>query len=193
MFWKATSLGFAFWITLTSLGNADTLVSLNPSHENTLIQSSAGTLSNAQGNIYVGLTNQAAGTNIRRGLIEFNIAGSSIPADATITGGTLTMTDVTSGTNNGVQTLNLYDVSQAWGQGTSYCRRRRRGRHQWTMPPGSTRITTPHSRQPRGHTRAEISALTLSGSATDATNGQLVVWSSASNPQMIDRHSKLAR
>ncbi|MGA2752089.1 MAG: hypothetical protein ABSG59_25280, partial [Verrucomicrobiota bacterium] len=121
MSWKATSLGFAFWVILASFGNADTLT-LSPSLENTLIQSSAGTLSNAQGNISVGRTNQdgsgPALTSIRRGLIELNVAGS-IPAGATITGGTLTMTDATTG-NNGSQTLNLYDMLQAWGQGTSY-------------------------------------------------------------------------
>ena len=56
MSWKALSSGFAFWITLTSFGHADTIVPITPSQENTLIESSAGTLSNGQGNIYAGLT-----------------------------------------------------------------------------------------------------------------------------------------
>ena len=78
MFWKATELRFRVLHALTSLANADTIVSLNPSQDNTLIESSAGTLSNPQGNIYAGLTNSPSGTNIRRGLIEFNVAAGSL-------------------------------------------------------------------------------------------------------------------
>ena len=180
MSWKALSSGFAFWITLTSFGHADTIVPITPSQENTLIESSAGTLSNGQGNIYAGLTNQAAGINIRRGLLEFNIAGN-IPAGATITGGTLAMTDVTSGTT-GSQTLTLHDVSQAWGQGTSYA----------TGGNGAAAMTNDatwlypyfNASSPWNNPGGDFS-LAVSGSATDTTNGQQVVWSNANNPQMI--------
>jgi hypothetical protein len=186
MSWKATSFGFAFWIALASLGHADTIVSLAPSQENTLIESSAGTLSNAEGNLYVGLTNQASGINIRRGLIEFNIAGD-IPAGATITGGTLTMTDVTTG-NTGARTLSLYDMLQAWGQGSSYSSGGQgtaatNGDATWlyTFYDAANPSSSPAwADQDQG---GDFSA-TLSASALDSTNGQLVIWSSSSNPQV---------
>src|SRR5208283_3362164 len=98
MFLKTICLSFLPWIALASFGNADTIISLNPSLENTVVQTSGtAQLSNALGDVYVGRTNQdgqgPATISIRRGLIEFNVAGS-IPAGATITGGTLTMNDV---------------------------------------------------------------------------------------------------
>ncbi len=180
---KAIRLAFVCFTALTSLGNGDTLT-LSPSLDNTLIQSSAGTLSNAEGNIYVGRTNQAAGVSIRRGLIEFDIA-DNLPAEATITGGTLTMTDATTG-SNGVQTLSLYDVSRAWGQGTSYssggtgaAASNRDATWLYTVYNAGNPSASPAWTNPGG----DFSS-TLSGSTTDATNGQSVVWSSASNPQM---------
>jgi hypothetical protein len=111
VFWKATSLGFAFWIALASFGNGVT-ITLNPSLENTVIQTSGtAKLSNALGDVYVGRTNQdrqgPAVTSIRRSLIDFNIAGS-IPAGATITSGTLTMTDFQG--LNGNQAVSLSQV-----------------------------------------------------------------------------------
>ena len=126
MSWKVVSSSFAFCITLTSLGIADTMI-INPSQENTIIQTVSGTqqLSNAEGDLYVGRTNQdgqnPATISIRRGLLKFNIAGAGIPADATITGSTLTMDDVTPGVGgNGNQTLSLHDMLNSWGTGTSY-------------------------------------------------------------------------
>lgn len=99
-------------------------ITLTPSLDNTLIQvtsASAQQLSNGQGDIFVGRTNQdgsgPATISIRRGLVEFDIA-DNIPADATITGVSLTMNDVMG--LNGSQTISLYRVLQAWGQGTSF-------------------------------------------------------------------------
>ncbi len=130
MSWKALSCSFALWITLASLGNAYSTISLNPSKENTLIQTTNpnAQVSNALGDLYVGETAQSS---IRRGLIEFDIA-DHIPATATITGGTLTMTDVQG--LNGNQALTLQATLQNWGAGTSYssgaagdgCHQRRR-------------------------------------------------------------------
>ena len=116
MSWKALSCSFALWITLASLGNAYSTISLNPSKENTLIQTTNpnAQVSNALGDLYVGETAQSS---IRRGLIEFDIA-DHIPATATITGGTLTMTDVQG--LNGNQALTLQATLQNWGAGTSY-------------------------------------------------------------------------
>lgn len=65
-------------------------------------------------------------SNVKRGLIEFEIA-SAIPAGATITGVSLQMTvGQVAGSAGGsvtnfgpVQTMSLYDESQAWGQPTN--------------------------------------------------------------------------
>jgi hypothetical protein len=97
-------------------------ITINPDKDNTLIQttSPSGQLSNGLGDIFVGRTNQdgsgPAVTSIRRGLVHFNVSGN-LPANATITGVTLKMTNVM--TNNGDQTLSLQDALQDWGQGTS--------------------------------------------------------------------------
>ncbi len=96
---------------------------LTPSLDNTLIQATnpSAQLSNGQGDIFVGRTNQdgsgPATISIRRGLVEFDIA-DNIPADATITGVSLSMRDVMG--LNGAQTISLFRVLQAWGQGTSF-------------------------------------------------------------------------
>jgi hypothetical protein len=185
MSWKALSCGFAFWITLASLGNAAT-ITLDPSLENTLVQTSGtAQLSNALGNVYVGRTNQAAGVSIRRGLIEFDIA-DNIPSDATITGGTLAMTDVQG--LNGNQTLTLHDTLQSWGQGTSNGSGNgaaaTNGDATWlytfynaSNPSASTKWATPGGSY----------SPTVSGSALDVATGSagyLVLWESGSNPQM---------
>ncbi|HEY4312704.1 MAG TPA: DNRLRE domain-containing protein [Pirellulales bacterium] len=98
-------------------------ITLTPDKDNTIIQATdpSAQLSNGLGDIFVGRTNQdgsgPAVTSIRRGLVHFNVAGSSIPAGAVITGVSFKITNVM--TNNGDQTLSLNDVSQNWGQGTS--------------------------------------------------------------------------
>ncbi|HUB24860.1 MAG TPA: DNRLRE domain-containing protein, partial [Tepidisphaeraceae bacterium] len=74
--------------------------------------------------IFVGTDGQ---DNPKRGLIEFNIAGT-IPADATITSATLTLTvgqvagsggGGGGGSNAGAETISLFNESQAWGQPTN--------------------------------------------------------------------------
>ena len=99
-------------------------VMLVPSKTNTLIQvtsASAQQLSNGQGDIYVGRTNQdgqgPATISIRRGLVEFDIA-DNIPAGAAITGVTLTVDDVRG--LNGDQVVSLYPMLRDWGQGSSF-------------------------------------------------------------------------
>lgn len=121
MNWKVLCVTVLTAFVLSAAASASSLTlsaTLNPVQWNTLIESTSASnqLTTGQGDIYVGRTNQAASVSIRRGLIEFNIAGS-IPSDATITGGSLTMCDVLG--SNGSQTISLYDVLQAWGQGTS--------------------------------------------------------------------------
>src|ERR1700736_2054803 len=56
-------------------------ITLGPSKDNTLYQSTAGDISNGAGSYFIaGLT---SGSAVRRGVIDFDIAGN-IPAGATI-------------------------------------------------------------------------------------------------------------
>ena len=94
---------------------APVTVMLPASKDNTLIESATGSLSNGAGALFVGRTNQAAGSAIRRALMAFDF--SSIPADATITSATLSLTV---GQTHGVaQSMSLFRVTQDWGEGTS--------------------------------------------------------------------------
>jgi hypothetical protein len=177
-------------LSLSAVAAANTMT-FGPVQWNTLIQSTsaANQLSNGQGDIYVGRTNQdlngPATISIRRGLIEFNIAGS-IPADATITGGSLTMCDIMG--SNGNQTISLYDVLQAWGQGTSNTGNTNGAMGASPTNNDATWLYTVYDAAnpalsstwslPGGYFSA-----TLSGSATDnVAAGGLVTWSS---PQMV--------
>ena len=100
-------------------------VTLAPSKDNTLIQVTAANvqqLSNGQGDIFVGRTNQdgqgPATISKRRGLIAFDVAGSGIPAGATITAVSLTVRDVMG--LNGDRATNLHRITADWGEGSSF-------------------------------------------------------------------------
>ena len=94
---------------------APVTVTLGASKDNTLIESSTGSLSNALGPIFVGRTNQAAGSAIRRALMAFDF--SSIPSGATITSATLSL--AVGQTHGAAQSMSLFRVTQDWGEGTS--------------------------------------------------------------------------
>ena len=72
--------------------NQATVVAINPTKDNTLIQDATGSRSNGGGDIFVGRTSgSGSGTAIaQRGLVDFNLAGV-VPAGATIQNVTLTM------------------------------------------------------------------------------------------------------
>ncbi len=90
-------------------------VSLSPQKDNTLYEDAAGQLSNGQGvYLFAGLTQS---NNLRRGLIAFDL--SSIPANATITGATLSMFLFQSGPFPGAVDISLSKVSRDWGEGAS--------------------------------------------------------------------------
>jgi hypothetical protein len=115
---------FAILATATQLATG-AQVTLAPSKDNSLIQvtsTSAAQLSNGLGDIFVGRTNQdgqgPATISKRRGLMAFDVAGSAIPAGATITSVTLTMRDVMG--LNGDRNVTLHRTSADWGEGTSF-------------------------------------------------------------------------
>ena len=90
-------------------------VSLPPQKDNTLYEDAAGQLSNGQGvYLYAGLTQS---NSLRRGLIAFDL--SSIPANATITGATLSMFLFQSGPGFPRVDVSLSKVSRNWGEGAS--------------------------------------------------------------------------
>lgn len=96
-------------------GAMGTVVTLEPVKDTTIF-SENGNLSSALGDLFVGKTAGTAGTDLRRALIAFDVAGS-IPADATIMSVTLTMQSTRSGSS--ANTITLHKLNQDWGEGTS--------------------------------------------------------------------------
>jgi len=89
-------------------------ITLTPSKDNTLYETTDGSLSNGAGvHLFSGNT---AGFSRRRALIAFDIA-SQIPAGSSVTSVSLTM-QVTK-TIAGDEQVGLHAVSQDWGEGTS--------------------------------------------------------------------------
>lgn len=93
---------------------AATQVTLQPSKDNTLYQSTTGSTSNGAGEYFFAGT--TAGGSMRRGLVAFNVA-DNVPAGATISGATLTLH--MSRTVSGNQSVSLHRVLADWGQGNS--------------------------------------------------------------------------
>lgn len=93
---------------------SQTQVVLGASKDNTLYESSTGSLSNGAGSgFFVGKTSSSL---IRRGVIAFDIA-ANIPPGATITSVTLTLT--VSQSASGPKVVELRKLLTNWGEGTS--------------------------------------------------------------------------
>jgi spore coat protein A len=102
-------------LALGGIAQADT-VTLYPSSDNTLYESTDGSLSNGVGAAFIaGLTNQSADVNIRRALIQFNFA--AIPAGSVITSATLQLN--CSRTIVGAMPVSLHRCLASWGEGAS--------------------------------------------------------------------------
>jgi len=91
---------------------------INPDKDNTLIQTTTGSLSNALGDIFIGRTAQADASSRRRGVIHFNVA-AAIPSGSTITAVTLRLYLNMTGDNT-VRSASVYRSTASWGEGTSY-------------------------------------------------------------------------
>ena len=86
-----------------------------PSKDNTLYESSTGNLSNGQGeHLFVGQTDDG---NLRRALLAFDV--SSIPANATITGATLTLICSRAAPGSAATNVSVRRVTRDWGEGGS--------------------------------------------------------------------------
>lgn len=106
---------FLFLIA-TSQAVAQIHVVLSPSKDNTLYESSTGSLSNGAGqHFFAGRTSQAVGS-LRRGLVAFNVAGS-IPQSSIID--TVILTLNMSRTSSDSQMVSLHRVLADWGEGSS--------------------------------------------------------------------------
>ena len=113
------SLFYKFAIIILCTGLNYTLsaqpqvVDLTPSKDNTLYQSSTGSLSNGAGShFFAGKTNSGA---IRRAVIAFDL--SVIPSNAVIEDVSLTLN--MSQTSTGSQPVKLHKLLADWGEGTS--------------------------------------------------------------------------
>jgi len=90
-------------------------VLISASRDNTLYESAAGSESNGSGAyFFAGRTNTGAR---RRGLIRFDVAGSGIPAGATITRAAVTLN--MSKTAVDAEPVALHSALKDWGEGTS--------------------------------------------------------------------------
>ena len=187
----------AFFAALAwTTGASAQSVTLGASSSNTLIQvaSSAGSaqLSNGQGDIFVGRTNQdgqgPATISIRRGLVAFDVA-DNVPAGATITGVTLAIQDVKG--MNGDQTISLSRMLRSWGQGTSYFSggigapaTNNDATWYYTYFNASNPAASPAWTMPGGKPGGDFSS-TASAQALDSAGGtSTVVWSSTASPAM---------
>jgi hypothetical protein len=91
-------------------------VEVAAARDNTLIESAEGDLSNGKGPLFIGRTRQIDGFSLRRGLVAFDVA-AVVPAGATVTSATLTLTSVQAPPE--VVTLTLHQVAVDWGEGDS--------------------------------------------------------------------------
>jgi spore coat protein A len=108
---------FAIWIPLLAVAAWGDLVSVAPSQDTTIF-SEDGDLSNGAGDhFFAGRTKGTNGTQLRRGLVAFDIA-AAVPAGSTINSVTLTL--FVSRERTGDQTVSLHRVQAAWGEGTSH-------------------------------------------------------------------------
>lgn len=93
--------------------NAQTTLNVSATQDNTIYSELPGNSNGAGPNFTTGSTSSTL--NVRRALIRFDL--SSIPSGATITAATLTLN--MNKTASGPADVSLYQVSAAWGEGTS--------------------------------------------------------------------------
>jgi hypothetical protein len=100
---------------LNQFAGADLIV-LTPSQDNSVFAESNNS-AGAKIGLYVGVTNGAGGSTIRRAFMQFNLAG--IPAGSTINSVTLKLERDIQAPTSGLEVLDLHPVLQSWGEGTS--------------------------------------------------------------------------
>lgn len=95
-----------------------TVITINPSADNTLFEDANGNLSDGAGpHFYVGSTNQGTTLNARRGVMKFDLSG--IPAGSTIHSATLTLNVSKVPPGAVAENVVLHQALKDWGEGTS--------------------------------------------------------------------------
>src|SRR5262245_59292234 len=95
-----------------------TIITINPSADNTLFEDANGNLSDGAGpHFYVGSTNQGSTLNARRGVMKFDLSG--IPAGSTINSATLTLNVSKVPPGAVAENVVLHPALNDWGEGTS--------------------------------------------------------------------------
>jgi hypothetical protein len=116
LFAVVSGLTLAVLLSHASLVFAGTVVAINPSKDNTLYKNDTGSISNGQGEIFVGLNKNA--DQFRRGLVAFDVA-AVVPAGALIESVTLRLYGDRVNNNVGGRIIQLRRVSADWGEGAS--------------------------------------------------------------------------
>jgi hypothetical protein len=93
-------------------------MSLVSSKDNSIFANNPGYSNGGGARIFVGTTNDMQVNSLRRGLLEFDVAGA-VPTGATITGVTLTMHLGQASPPSGTQTIDLHRSTADWGEGTA--------------------------------------------------------------------------
>lgn len=170
------------WLPLRTVG-AD-VINIYPAKDNTLIQTTTGSKSNGQGDLFVGQTND---WSLRRGLIQFDVAGS-IPAGSTVSDVTLTLHEVKG--VGGDRLVSLYRVLRDWGEGSSYSAggaganaEQDDATWQYTFYDAAEPTLSPQWSSPGGDFSAVPSGSTLV--PDEGGTGQLVSWQGSLHPQMV--------
>ena len=97
---------------------SDTVI-LAPNRDNTLYESMTGTESNGAGDsLFAGRTGVNNNGQIRRGTISFDVA-SSVPANVTITGVTLSLFLTQAGSSASGKSVSVSALTSSWGEGAS--------------------------------------------------------------------------
>lgn len=111
--WLLFGCGLLLW---AGTSYAQTSVTLVADRDNTLYESETP-LSNGAGiHLFAGVTGVLGGSSLRRALLYFDVAGN-VPAGATVTEVELML--YMSRTIASDQTVSIYPVTTAWGEGTS--------------------------------------------------------------------------
>ncbi len=107
------------FISLLTLGlglSAQTTVSLAPSQDNTLYESSTGSLSNGAGQfLFSGRSLQAVGSSLKRAVLQFDF--TSLPSNIVISSVTLTIN--VDKQRGGSHIHNIHALNSSWGESTS--------------------------------------------------------------------------
>ena len=152
-------------------------VILAPLKDNTLYESSGGTLSNGSGDFFfVGQTNR---NDERRGLLAFDIA-NEIPGGATIDSAVLKLN--MSRTLVGTTAIGLHRLDQDWGEGASHAT----GREGRGIAPAPDDATWTHSISPGTmwpNPGAEGAFNAVSSATTDVAGIDMYTW--GSTPQLV--------